>query len=156
MPIEILGTAELSELLAKEAPAAAHRYLLKVAAPAADVVIQAAQETVPVRYGVLQAGIRRWTHWTSGDGGSQLEIDIGPSHRQYWGLFLEFGTKEQFDGQRNPTKRRRARKMYHHGGTPARHWFLRAWEGCKDKVLDTFASGAKEMVERLRARQGAL
>lgn len=149
MPIEIEGTAELSELLAQEAPAAAKRYLLKVAAPAADVVIRAAKETVPVRYGVLQAGIRRWTHWTTGDGGTQLEIDIGPSQRQYWGLFLEEGTKEKSGIIKRGARRG---KRFHHAATPARHWFLRAWEGCKDEVLEKFVEGAKEMVEKLRAR----
>lgn len=149
MPIEIEGVAELSELLEREAPAAAKRYLLKVAAPAADVVVQAAKETAPVRYGVLQAGIRRWTHWSGDSNGTQLEIDIGPTKQQFWGLFQEEGTKEK-TGIVKRGKRKGQR--FRHPATPARHWYLRAWEGCKDRVLEKFVEGAREMIERLRAR----
>lgn len=151
MPIEIEGVSELSDLLANEAPAAARRYLKKVADPAAKVMLDAAAGTVPVRYGVLQAGLTTQTNWSSGDDGVELAIRIGPGKRQFWGTFLEFGTKAS---QGIVRRGRHAGKWhFNHAATPARHWMLRAWEASQQKMLDVFVEGAKEMIATLRARQ---
>ena len=48
MPIIINGLSELSEMLTQESVRTAKRYLVNCAKPAADVVIEAMKETVPV------------------------------------------------------------------------------------------------------------
>ena len=48
MPIIISGLAELSEMLTQESVRTAKRYLVNCAKPAAEVVIEAMKETVPV------------------------------------------------------------------------------------------------------------
>lgn len=74
--IEIEGLADLSRLLMEESPAAAKRYLLRCAKPAAQVVIDAAHETVPVDVGFLEEQLGSQTEWSSGDGETALEINV--------------------------------------------------------------------------------
>ncbi|MGB8990071.1 MAG: HK97-gp10 family putative phage morphogenesis protein [Candidatus Sulfotelmatobacter sp.] len=120
MPIEIDGLAELSQLLTEETPKAAKRYLLRAGNAAADIVVDALEETVPVELGVLEEAIVKKTDWDSGDGETQLTIAIGPLRMAFWGMFQEFGTRFQ-QGQ---------------------HWMARGWNDCKDRVLDKFATEA--------------
>jgi HK97 gp10 family phage protein len=121
MPIQIEGLAELSEMLTTLTPQAAKRYLTRVAAPAAQVVITAMEQTVPVRVGILEEELGYQKHWDN-DAGDQttMTIDIGPLKPAFWGSLQEFGTSTQ----------------------PAQHWMGRAWESSKDEVLNVFVTGA--------------
>jgi HK97 gp10 family phage protein len=131
MPIEIEGLSDLSRMLTEESPAAAKRYLLRCAKPAAQVVIDAADETVPVDVGVLEESMGSQTSWSSGDGETALEINVGPLKSAWWGSLQEFGTRTN----------------------PAQHWLSRAWESCKDKVLDVFATEAVGLVQDLENKR---
>jgi HK97 gp10 family phage protein len=131
MPIEIEGLADLSRLLTEESPAAAKRYLSRCAEPAAEVVVEAAHQTVPVDVGVLEEQLGWEKEWSSGDGETALEINIGPLKSAWWGSLQEFGTRTN----------------------PAQHWLSRAWESCKDKVLDVFATEAVGLVQDLENKR---
>ena len=131
MPIEIEGLSDLSRMLSEESPAAAKRYLLRCAKPAAQVVLDAAAETVPVDVGVLEESMGSKTEWSSGDGETALEISIGPLKSAWWGSLQEWGTRTN----------------------PAQHWLSRAWESCKDKVLDVFATEAVGLVQDLENKK---
>lgn len=129
MPIVIEGVAELSDLLTTQTNQAAKRYLSQVAEPAAQVVIDAMKTTVPVKIGILEEALGWQKKWLNGDE-TTIDMKIGPLKMAYWGSFQEFGTRYQ-QGQ---------------------HWMGRAWESCKDKVLEVFVTGAKEMIAKLKAR----
>lgn len=118
MPVEISGLAELSQLLTEETPKAAKRYLLKAGNAAADVVVDALEETVPVDIGVLEEAIVKKTDWENDDDETHMTIAIGPMRMAFWGSLQEFGTRFQ-QGQ---------------------HWMGRAWASCKDSVLDKFTT----------------
>jgi HK97 gp10 family phage protein len=116
--ITIDGLAELSQLLTELAPAAAKRYLSRCAEPAAQVVLDAMAETVPVGVGILEEQLGWQKHWSSDGDQTTMVIEIGPLKPAFWGSFQEFGTATQ----------------------PAQHWFGNAWMGCRDKCLDVFAT----------------
>lgn len=121
MPITIDGLEELSQLLTEEAPKAAKRYLLRAMDKAADVVVDALGETVPVELGVLEEAIVKKTDWDSTDDGeTQLTVAIGPLRQAFWGMFREFGTRFQV----------------------GIHWMGRAWGDCKSRVLSVFETEA--------------
>jgi len=120
MPIEIEGLAELSEMLTTLTPRAAKRYLSKVAEPAAQVVIDAMEATVPVGIGILEEELGWQKRFLNDGDETTLQMDIGPLKPAFWGSFQEFGTAHQ----------------------PGQHWMGRAWEGCKDECLNVFVTGA--------------
>jgi hypothetical protein len=115
--IVIDGLAELSEKLATMPAKAAKRYLSKCAEPAAQVVLSAMHETVPVGIGILEEDLGWQKKWSDGDE-TTMEISIGPLKPAFWGSLQEFGTRYQV----------------------GIHWFGRAWSSCQDKCLDVFAT----------------
>lgn len=122
MAIEIEGLAELSTLLTKLPAAAARRYLSKVAIPAAEVVLDALAQTVPVDIGILEEGLgwqRKWGTDEESDETS-MTILIGPLKPYFYGSFQEWGTFDQ----------------------PAQHWMGRAWDVCQNECLNVFATEA--------------
>lgn len=120
MPIRIDGLKELSDMLTKESARTAKRYLVNVAKPAAQVVLDALGETVPQGVtGRLEDNLGYQTRFTNGDG-TTLTVHIGPSWETFWGMFDEFGTYKQ----------------------PAQHWMGRAWASCQDKCLSVFGTEA--------------
>ena len=110
-------------MLTHESARTAKRYLVNCAKPAAEVVISALDETVPVATGKLEGALDYQTRFENGEG-TTLTVKIGPTNEAWWGSWQEFGTHTQ-QGQ---------------------HWMGRAWEGCQDKVLSVFAT---EMLARL-------
>lgn len=120
MPITIDGLSELSEMLTHESVRTAKRYLLNVAKPAAQVVIDAMKATAPVMTGRLDDELTYQSKFTGGGEGTTLTVKIGPARSTFWGMFQEFGTKDQ----------------------PAKHWMSRAWAGCQDKCLSVFGTEA--------------
>jgi HK97 gp10 family phage protein len=125
MAIEIEGLAELSEIFTQIAPRTAKRYLGKAGDAAAQVVINAADETVPVEVGILEESLISEKSWENDGESSTMTIEIGPKKGVFWGSLQEFGTSTQ----------------------PAQHWLTRAWEASKDKCLNVFAT---EMVGLLQ------
>jgi HK97 gp10 family phage protein len=120
MPVTVTGLSELSEMLTQESVRTAKRYLLNVAKPAAEVVLEALKDTVPVGVtGRLDEELTYQTRFESGDG-TTLTINIGPARSTWWGSWQEFGTFCQ----------------------PAQHWMGRAFESCKDRCLSVFATEA--------------
>jgi len=120
MGIKIDGLKELSDMLTKESVRTAKRYLLNVAKPAAQVVLDALEQTVPVGVtGRLENELGYQSRFSNGEG-TQLTIKIGPARDTFWGVFDEFGTYCQ----------------------PAQHWMERAWTGCQDKCLSVFGTEA--------------
>lgn len=124
MPVTITGLSELSEMLTKESARTAKRYLLNAAKPAAQIVLDALQQTAPVMTGRLDEEMTYQSKFTGGENATVLTVKIGPARNTFWGTFQEFGTATQ----------------------PAQHWMLRAWESCQDKVLSVFAT---ELLARL-------
>lgn len=124
MPIKIDGLAELSEMLTHESARTAKRYLVNCAKPAAEVVIEAADQTVPVDTGRLKGNLDYQTKFSGGGAGTTLTVRIGPAAGMKWGSLQEFGTRFQ-QGQ---------------------HWLARAWESCQDKCLSVFGT---ELLARL-------
>lgn len=123
MPIVIEGLAELSELLTQESPKAAKRYLSKAAEPATEVVLDALKETVPVELGILEEELGSEKHFEDDGTATVMTIKIGPKKdmaASHYGSLQEWGTRFQ-RGQ---------------------HWMTRAWESCKNRVLDVFATEA--------------
>ena len=116
MPIEIEGLKELSDLLTEQTPRAAKRYLGRCAEPAAQVVLDALDKTVPVGVGILEEQLSWTRKFINGDDDTTMVINIGPLKPAFWGSFQEFGTAKQ-EGQ---------------------HWMGRAWESCRDECLDVF------------------
>lgn len=120
MPIVIQGLSELSQMLTEESVRTAKRYLVNCAKPAADVVIVAADATVPKETGRLESGMDYQTRFDGNGDGTTLTVNIGPARDTWWGSFQEFGTFCQ----------------------PGQHWLGRAWEACQDRVLSVFATEA--------------
>ncbi len=131
-PVTIEGLKELSDMLTTLAPAAAKRYLSRVAEPAAQVVLNAMAETVPVGVGVLEECLGFQKHWGTDGDQTTMVIEIGPLKNVFWGSIQEFGSVFQ----------------------PAQHWFGRAWESCKDEVLNTFATEATALLMDLENKKG--
>lgn len=132
MPVIIEGLAELSEMLTQESVRTAKRYLVNCAKPAADVVIDAMKDTVPVGLtGRLEENLTYQTRFSDGDG-TTLTVNIGPARSTWWGSWQEFGTFCQ-QGQ---------------------HWMGRAWETCQDKCLSVFATEMLARLSDLESKQG--
>ena len=131
MPIEIEGLAELSNLLTELTPRAAKRYLSKVAEPAAQVVLDAMAQTVPVHIGILEEELGWQKKWANDGDETTMIINIGPLKAAFYGSFQEFGTHDQ----------------------PAQHWMGRAWESCKGECLNVFATEAIGLLQDLENRK---
>jgi hypothetical protein len=144
MPIQIEGLADLSQMLTELAPNAAKRYLSRAGEAAAEVVIEALDDTVPVGVGILEESITWDKHWLDGDE-TTMEINIGPTKQAFWGMFQEFGTQEVTGADRNG-------KKFHHAAQPAQRWMTNAWLGCRDKCLDVFATEAVGILQDLENR----
>jgi len=130
MPVGLKGFEDVSRMLTEVTPKAAKAYLVKCAKPAAQVVIDAMANTVPVGIGILEEQLVAKTRWSSDFGGETLEIEIGPTKHAFWGMFQEFGTSKM----------------------PGKHWMSRAWSGCKDEVLNVFVDNIRELTSRLIKR----
>ncbi len=131
MDIQIDGLNELSEILTEQTPQAAKRYLVRCGTKAADVVLEAMEQTVPVDVGFLEEALGSQTKWLDGGDQTTMEIRIGPLKPAFWGSFQEFGTRFQ-QGQ---------------------HWMGRAWESCKDKCLSVFATEALGILSDLENKK---
>jgi HK97 gp10 family phage protein len=131
MGIQIDGLSELSTMLTEVTPAAAKRYLSKVAEPAAQVVIDAMAQTVPVGIGILEEGLGWQKKWLNDGDETTLDISIGPLKPYFWGSLQEFGTHDQ----------------------PAQHWMARAWESSKGECLNVFATGALGLLADLENKK---
>jgi HK97 gp10 family phage protein len=131
MGIEIEGLAELSDLLTQETSRAAKRYLGRCAEPAAQVVLDALEQTVPTGIGILEEQLDWQKKFINGDDDTTMQITIGPLKPAYWGSFQEFGTSTQ-EGQ---------------------HWMGRAWESCKDQCLDVFQTELTGLLMDLENRK---
>jgi hypothetical protein len=103
-----------------------------VAEPAAQVVLDAMAETVPVGVGILEEQLGWQKKWGSDGDQTTMDIAIGPLKPAFWGSFQEFGTATQ----------------------PARHWFGNAWESCRDECLNVFATEAIGLLQDLENRKG--
>jgi len=80
--VHIDGLAELSNLLTELTPKAAKRYLSRCAEPAAQVVLDAMAETVPVGVGILEEELGWQKHWGTDGDETTMEIEIGDTGRQ--------------------------------------------------------------------------
>jgi hypothetical protein len=146
MSIEIEGLAELSAMLTELTPAAAKRYLTKVAEPAAMVVINAMKSTVPVGIGMLEEELGWQKHWINDGDETTMEINIGPLKPAFWGSLQEFGTQDV----EGTTKEG---KHFHHVAQAGQHWMGRAWESCREECLDVFATGAIGLLQDLENKK---
>jgi HK97 gp10 family phage protein len=131
MPIVIEGLNELSAMLTELTPRAAKRYLSKCAEPAAEVVIEAMKETVPVNVGILEEELGWQKKWANDGDETTMVINIGPLKPAFWGSLQEFGTRFQ-QGQ---------------------HWMSRAWESSKDQCLNVFATEALSILADLENKK---
>lgn len=109
----------------------AKRYLLNVAKPAAEVVIEAMEATAPVETGRLEGQIDYQSKFSGGGDGTTLTVKIGPSRSTFYGMFQEFGTFDQ----------------------PAQHWMARAWAACQDKCLSVFGTEALARLSDMEAKK---
>jgi len=123
MGIDLKGFEDISTMLSDVAPKAAKSMMVKAAKPAAEVVIAAMADTVPVGVGILEEQLVYKNKWSSDVGGEVLNTNIGPTKSAFWGMFQEFGTSKM----------------------EGKHWMARAWEGCKDEVLEVYAQGFREL-----------
>jgi hypothetical protein len=130
--ITIDGLADLSTMLTDLTPRAAKRYLSRVAQPAAQVVLDAMVETVPVASGALAAHLGFQRKWGNEGDETTLNIEIGPIKGYTWGSMQEFGTVHQ----------------------PATHWFSHAWMASRDKCLNVFSTGAIGLLQDLENKKG--
>lgn len=131
--VQIEGLAELSDLLQNETVRAAKRYLRNCIEPCSQIVLDAAAETVPVGHGVLEEALGYEVgRWQNDDGESSIEIRIGPLKGYFWGSIQEFGSVTN----------------------PAQHWLQRAWESCKDAVLNEFSTNAVGLLLDLQNKKG--
>ncbi len=130
--ITISGLKELSDALTELTPKAAKRYLSRCAEPAAQVVLDAMSSTVPVGVGILEEELGWQKHWSNDGDETTMEISIGPLKPAFWGELQEWGTSTQ----------------------PATHWFGRAWEGCKDEVLNVFVTECTGLLMDLENKKG--
>jgi len=121
---------ELSTLLQEETARTAKRYLLKVAQPAADVVIEEMKSTAPAMTERLEEGIGSQSRFTNSDQ-TNLVITIGPAWETFWGAMQEFGSSTYL----------------------ALHWMERAWESCKDRCLSVFETEATAMLMDLENKK---
>jgi HK97 gp10 family phage protein len=128
--IEIEGLADLSDMLTTMSPRAAKRWLLRAVEPAAQVVLDAMHETVPVEVGILEERLGYDKEFTNGDE-TTLTVNIGPMKGIFWGSLQEFGTRSQ-QGQ---------------------HWMGRAWESSNNRCLDVFATEALGILADLENRR---
>jgi HK97 gp10 family phage protein len=119
MTIRIDGLSDLSEKLTHESARTAKRYLLNVARSAAEVVVRAMEETAPQETGRLEGEIDYQSKF-SGTEQTTLTVKIGPARATFWGMFQEFGTRNQ----------------------PGQHWMARAWAGCQNECLSVFGTEA--------------
>ena len=86
MSVRIDGLSELSEMLTQESVRTAKRYLVNCAKPAADVVIEAMKETVPVGVtGRLDEELGYQTRFDGSGDGTTLTVNIGPARSTWWG-----------------------------------------------------------------------
>ena len=85
MGVEIEGLADLSQMLTELTPRAAKRYLSRCAEPAAQVVIDAMAETVPVGVGILEEELGWQKKWSNDGDETTMEINIGPLRPAFWG-----------------------------------------------------------------------
>jgi HK97 gp10 family phage protein len=131
MPIEIEGLAELSERLSTMPAKAAKRYLARCGDKAAEVVLAAMHETVPVGIGILEEELIYENTFEDVGQDTVLTVDIGPKRAAFWGSLQEFGTRFQ---------------------KPQR-WMSRAWASCKDKCLDVFATEALGILADLENKE---
>jgi HK97 gp10 family phage protein len=127
--IQIEGLSELSDKLATLAPAAAKRYLRRCGSKAAEVVLDAMGETVPVGIGILEESLIYKVKFTEADE-TTMEVKIGPTKKAFWGMFQEFGTRFQ----------------------AGKHWMGRAWEGCKKQCLQTFVDEGQGILRDLEGK----
>lgn len=134
MSVEIEGLKELSEVLTTLAPAAAKRYLSRAGEAAAEVVVEALEESAPTGIGILEESITTKKTWEDGDQ-TTMEINIGPTKHAFWGMFQEFGTQDVEGTDKEG-------KHFHHAAQPAQHWMGRAFESSKDRCLDVFSTEA--------------
>lgn len=129
--VQIEGLSDLSDLLTELTPRAAKRYLTRCAAPAAQVVLDAMGETVPVGVGILEEQLG-WQRKFLNDGDqTTMEVTIGPLKPAFWGSLQEFGTSTQ----------------------PAQHWMGNAWESSKDKCLEVFTTELTGLILDLENRK---
>jgi len=125
MEIKIDGLKELSEMLTQESVRTAKRYLLNIAKPAAQVVVDAMKETAPELSQRLEKEIAYQSRYSGGDE-TTLTVSIGPAPGEFYGMFQEFGAQGGKQG----------------GHTPALHWMARAFEASKDECLSVFGTEA--------------
>lgn len=130
--ITIEGLNDLSNLLTELTPRAAKRYLRRCAEPAAEVVLAAMHETVPVNVGILEEELSYSAKFRNDGDETTMEVKIGPEKPAFWGSFQEFGTATQV-GQ---------------------HWMGRAWEASKDKCLNVFATECVGLLQDLENKKG--
>jgi HK97 gp10 family phage protein len=130
--VHIDGLKELSDMLTTLTPQAAKRYLSRCAEPAAQVVLDAMAETVPVGVGILEEQLGWQKKWGTDGDETTMNISIGPLKPAFWGSFAEFGTATQ----------------------PAQHWMGRAFESCKDECLNVFVTECTGLLMDLENRKG--
>jgi hypothetical protein len=130
--ITIEGLADLSNMLTELTPKAAKRYLSRCAEPAAQVVLDAMAETVPVGVGILEEELGWQKHWGTDGDETTMEIEIGPLKPAFWGSLQEFGTATQ----------------------AAKHWFGTAWMGCRDACLNVFVTECTGLLMDLENKKG--
>jgi HK97 gp10 family phage protein len=127
MPITVDGFAELTAVLQDYSVRSAKRYLTRVAQPAADVVIEAMEQTAPEMTHKLQEGIGSQNKFSD----TGLTVLIGPAWATFWGAFQEFGSLH----------------------LPAQHWMTRAWESSQDRCLSVFQTEATAMLMDLENKK---
>ncbi len=132
MGITVEGLDDLSRMLQEESPRTAKRWLLRVAQPAADVVIDEMKATAPAETERLEEGIGSQSRYSDSDnGGTKLTVSIGPAWETFWGAIQEFGTQH----------------------IPALHWMARAWESCHDRCLSVFETEATAAIMDLENKK---
>lgn len=130
--VHIDGLKELSNMLTTLTPQAAKRYLSRCAEPAAEVVLDAMHETVPVGSGALDANLDWQKKWGTDGDQTTMVITIGPKKGFTWGSMQEFGTVFQ----------------------KPQHWFGTAWMGCRDEVQNVFVTECIALLMDLENKKG--
>ena len=129
---EIEGLKELSELLTELTPRAAKRYLGRCAEKAAQPLLDAMAETVPMGVGILEESFTTKKTFTNEGDSTNLELEIGPTRQAYWGSFQEFGTSTE----------------------PGQHWMQHAWEASQQECLSVFSTEAIGLLQDLENKRG--
>lgn len=121
----ICGLDELEQTLIAGGKSAAQKFLRNVEKKAAQPVLEAMQETVPIGLtGDLLVALKMQSQ-TAQDG---MVVKVGPtSDENYIGRFAEFGTEKQ----------------------PAQHWMSRAFSNSKEAALDGFIQAATESLNEM-------